>query len=91
MVTFTSPYLLSNEYAGLQSKVGFIFGTIAVFAFLFVYFCVPDLQNKSLEEIDMLFHQKVSLRDFKKTSVDVMEETRNKEESSVRPDKVENI
>ncbi|KAK1479981.1 sugar transporter [Colletotrichum cuscutae] len=30
LVNFTLPYLLNAPYAALQSKVGFIFGTIAV-------------------------------------------------------------
>ncbi|KAJ5886241.1 uncharacterized protein N7473_008915 [Penicillium subrubescens] len=64
-VTFSIPYLLDDKYAGLHSKVGFIFGSIAVCACVFVYFCVPDCQGKSLEEVDRLFHEGVPVRKFR--------------------------
>lgn len=64
-VTFSIPYLLDDQYAGLHSRVGFIFGSIAVCACVFVYFCVPDCQGKSLEEVDRLFHEGVPVRKFR--------------------------
>jgi MFS family permease len=64
-VTFSIPYLLDDSYAGLHSKVGFIFGSIAVCACVFTYLCVPDCQGKSLEEVDRLFHEGVPVRKFK--------------------------
>lgn len=64
-VTFSIPYLLDDEYAGLHSKVGSFFGSIAVCACVFVYFCVPDCQGKSLEEVDRLFHEGVPVRKFR--------------------------
>lgn len=33
-------------------------------AFLFVFFCIPELKGRSLEEIDQLFAEKVSVRNF---------------------------
>lgn len=64
VVTFTLPYLLDDGYAGLHAKVGFIFGSLAVAAAVFTYLCVPDCQGKSLEEVDQLFHDGVSIRKF---------------------------
>lgn len=74
-VTFSIPYLLDDEYAGLHSKVGFIFGSIAVCACVFTYFCVPDCQGKSLEEVDRLFHEGVSVRNFRDYQLPPLEET----------------
>ncbi|KAK1720215.1 hypothetical protein CaCOL14_005865 [Colletotrichum acutatum] len=64
LVNFTLPYLLNAPYAALQSKVGFIFGSIAVFSALFVFFCVPECKGRSLEEIDRIFHDGVPVRHF---------------------------
>ncbi|CEN61290.1 hypothetical protein ASPCAL07950 [Aspergillus calidoustus] len=49
--------------------VGFIFGSFAVLAILFSYFCVPECKGKSLEEIDELFARGVSLRKFNETTM----------------------
>ncbi|KAJ0345066.1 hypothetical protein KNSL1_008767 [Colletotrichum chrysophilum] len=64
LVNFTLPYLLNKPYAGLQSKVGFIFGSIAVCSALFVFLCVPECKGRSLEEIDRMFHEGVPVRRF---------------------------
>ncbi|CAK7199870.1 hypothetical protein SEUCBS139899_002556 [Sporothrix eucalyptigena] len=65
-VNFAIPYLISADYANLGSKVGFIFGSIMVMSMFFVYFCVPECKDKSLEQIDYLFHNGTRLRDFGK-------------------------
>ncbi|CAK7204953.1 hypothetical protein SEUCBS139899_007715 [Sporothrix eucalyptigena] len=64
VVNFTIPYLLYAPYADLNSKVGFIFGSFSFLATVFTYFCIPECKGKSLEEIDVLFHQNVPLRQF---------------------------
>jgi len=64
--SFSIPYLLDKKYAGLESKVGFIFGTAAVFAGIFAFFCVPECKGRTLEEIDQLFRDGVPLRHFDK-------------------------
>ncbi|CAI6093680.1 unnamed protein product [Clonostachys chloroleuca] len=68
-VAFSVPYLLSAEYAGLGSKVGFIFGATSFLAILFSLFCVPECGGKTLEEIDELFLRGVSIRDFRKVKI----------------------
>lgn len=64
LVNFSIPYLLYPEYAGLQSRVGFIFAGIIALAFAFTYFFVPECKGKSLEQIDRMFNEGVSLRKF---------------------------
>ena len=56
--------LIYPLYAGLGSKVGFIFGTIAAHCFVFTYFCVPKCKGKTLEQFDYMFHERVPLRQF---------------------------
>lgn len=65
VVAFTLPYLLNAPYANLQSKVGFIFGSLAFCAVIFVYFCIPECSGRSFQEIDNLFEAGVSVRKFK--------------------------
>lgn len=66
-VSFSIPYLINAEYAGLGSKVGFIFGSTAFCAIVFSYFCVPECGGKTLEEIDELFLAGTPIREFGKT------------------------
>jgi SP family sugar:H+ symporter-like MFS transporter len=63
-VTFSIPYLLNAPYAGLGSKVGFIFGALAALAMVFTWFCVPEGKDRSLEEIDRMFNEGRSVRNF---------------------------
>ncbi|RMJ17677.1 hypothetical protein CDV36_002658 [Fusarium kuroshium] len=65
-VSFSIPYLLYDQYAGLGSKLGFVFAGILALAIVFVYFCVPECKGKSLEQVDRLFNENVSLRKFGK-------------------------
>ncbi|KAK7923543.1 hypothetical protein PG985_007614 [Apiospora marii] len=66
LVSFGVPYLLNAEYAGLESKVGFIFGSTAFGAILFTWFCIPEYSGRTLEEIDWLFLRGTAIRDFGK-------------------------
>ncbi|CAI7590145.1 unnamed protein product [Penicillium crustosum] len=65
-VSFSLPYLMDTGYANLQSKVGFIYGSLSITSIAFVYFCVPECQGRSFEEIDQLFRKKTPLRGFHK-------------------------
>lgn len=44
--------------------MGFIFARILVLAIVFTWFCVPGCRGKSLEQVDRLFNEGVSLRKF---------------------------
>ena len=68
-VSFSIPYLLNEPYAGLGSKVGFIFGATAAGAVLFTWFSIPECSGKTLEEIDELFLEGVPIRKFGNTRV----------------------
>lgn len=57
---------MDSGYANLQSKVGFIYGGISVMSIIFVFFCVPECQGRSFEEIDQLFRSGTPLRAFQK-------------------------
>lgn len=52
VVNFSIPYLTDEKYAGLNSKVGFIFGAFMTVGAVFTFFCVPECKGKALEEVD---------------------------------------
>ena len=65
LVNFSIPYLMNAPYGNLGGKVGFIFGSMAVLAFVFTFFCVPECKGRSLEEIDRMFQEGVPVRKFR--------------------------
>lgn len=65
MVTFTLPYLLKDKYAGLGSRVGFIYGSIAFLGVVWAYFYLPETAGRSLEELEELWRAKVPPRKFR--------------------------
>lgn len=81
VVSFTVPYLIREEDAGLGPKVGFIYGSICVISFVVVFFLIPEMKGRSLEEIDEMFNANLPTRKFRKykstaaTDLDVIEAT----------------
>lgn len=71
-VNFSIPYLIYDKYAGINSKVGFIFAGIMATALVFIYFCVPECKGKTLEQVDFLFNQGVPIRQFGKVDATEM-------------------
>lgn len=68
MIQYISPYLQNEGYANLQGKIGFVWGSFAVAAAVWVAFYLPEMSGRSLEELDELFEKRVSvwkLRGFK--------------------------
>jgi len=70
-VSISAPYLLYEEYANLGGKVGYIYGGAAIVLAVLAFFFVPEMKGRSLEEIDVLFANRVPPRQFKHTLVDV--------------------
>ncbi|CAG9998483.1 unnamed protein product [Clonostachys byssicola] len=66
VVSFSIPYLVFPDRAGLGSRVGFIFAALCILASVFVFFCVPECKGKTLEQVDWLFINNVPIRNFKK-------------------------
>lgn len=59
VVTFVTPFLIKPEHANLESKVGFIFGGFTTLYTIWAIFFLPELKNRSLDEIDELFNAKI--------------------------------
>ncbi len=61
-VSFALPYMLYAPYANLQSRVGFIFGGVALVGLVWAYFYLPETTGRSLEEMEELWHENVAPR-----------------------------
>jgi sugar porter (SP) family MFS transporter len=81
VVSFTLPYLLNAPYGNLHSKVGFIYASMAFCTLIFTYFFVPECKGRSLEEIDVMFQEHVSIRDFKSYKPTFLEEVARREKN----------
>lgn len=66
VVTFVTPYLIKPQYADLSSKVGFIFGGFTTLYMIWAIFFLPELKNRSLEEVDELFNANLWAWQFSK-------------------------
>ncbi|KAK9428610.1 general substrate transporter [Lipomyces doorenjongii] len=64
VVTFSLPYLLNDDKAGLGAKVGFIYAGLTLCGLVYVWFYVPETRGIALEDLDAIFEQKVPTRKF---------------------------
>lgn len=64
LVSFTFPYLFNDDALGLGPKIGFIYGGLAVFGCVWIFFFLPETAGRSLEEIDEMFEKGVPARQF---------------------------
>ncbi|CAI7656241.1 unnamed protein product [Penicillium manginii] len=60
-INFVNPYV----QADIGGRTAIIYGSFSVAAMVFVYFLLPETKDRSLEELDEMFQQKVSTRQFK--------------------------
>ena len=67
--TYTVPYMYSTDEGNLGGKVGFIFSTLSAMAFLVLYLEVPEIQNRTVAELDVMFEAEVPTREFAKYAV----------------------
>lgn len=74
VTSFTIPYLIQPQYAGLGGKVGFVYGSICVVMAILAFFFIPELKGRSLEEVDQLFASNAPLRNFGKIKTTSVEE-----------------
>ncbi|OQV09313.1 hypothetical protein CLAIMM_13447 [Cladophialophora immunda] len=65
VATFTAPYFLNPEELNWSGKYGYIWFASNIIILIFVYFLVPETKDRSLEEIDEMFEEKLSAHKFK--------------------------
>jgi MFS transporter, SP family, sugar:H+ symporter len=65
LTSSAAPYLINADYANLGGKLGYIYGAINILVLVGVFFFIPELKFRSLEEVDQFFESGVALRKFK--------------------------
>lgn len=60
-INFVNPYV----QAAISGRTAIIYGSFSVAAMVFVYFFLPETKDRSLEELDEMFQQKVPTKEFK--------------------------
>lgn len=65
-VGFIVPYIQDAQYGDLGGKIGFLWMAWSIIAGLFVFFFLPELKGRSLEELDYMFESGVSTHAFRK-------------------------
>ena len=73
LVSFTVPYLIGATYANLGGKVGYIYGSLGVLFTVLTFFFVPEMKGRSLEELDAMYNDNISTREFRHALVESTE------------------
>lgn len=60
------PYMLNPTAWNLGAKAGFFFGGLALIALVWTYFRLPEMKDRTYEELDILFHDRVPAGKFRK-------------------------
>jgi Na+/melibiose symporter-like transporter len=66
IVTFVAPYMQAANYGDMGPYIGFFFGGISFLGLVFTYFCFPEVKGLSVEELDVLFDQRMPTKEFAK-------------------------
>lgn len=59
---FAIPYMVNKDAADLRGKVGFVFGGLGLIASIGSWFLIPELKDRTFDEIDQMFQKKVPPR-----------------------------
>ncbi|EOA88554.1 hypothetical protein ACJQWK_02089 [Exserohilum turcicum] len=66
LTTFTAPYFINPEAMNWGPRYGFIWAPSCAIAATWVFFFLPEVKNRTLEEIDEMFEARLSARKFHK-------------------------
>ncbi|KAF2121220.1 monosaccharide transporter-like protein [Lophiotrema nucula] len=65
LTTFTAPYFINPESLNWGPRYGYIWFPSCVIAAAWVFFFLPEVKNRTLEEIDEMFQARLPARKFK--------------------------
>lgn len=69
-MNFITPYLINTDSANLGGKAAFVWGALSILSFVWVWFEVPEVKDRSFAALDYLFEQVTPTRKFKSTHVE---------------------
>jgi hypothetical protein len=64
LTTFTAPYFINPQSMNWGPRYGFIWAPSCAVAATWVFFFLPEVKNRTLEEIDEMFEAGLSARQF---------------------------
>ncbi|KAL4865303.1 hypothetical protein BDV12DRAFT_211098 [Aspergillus spectabilis] len=56
------PYMVNPDEGNMEGKVGFVFGGLGMLATVVCFLYIPDLKDRTFEEIDVMFDNRVPPR-----------------------------
>lgn len=65
MWQFVLPYMFNPDQANMGSKINFIFFACSIIGGIVFYFWLPETANRSYEEIDQMYGEKLPAKKFK--------------------------
>ncbi|KAJ9638725.1 hypothetical protein H2204_004201 [Knufia peltigerae] len=65
-------YQINSDDWNWRGKAGFFWGGFNVVLFIYCYFRLPEIKDRTFLELDLLFENKVPARQFKNYDVDVL-------------------
>ncbi|KAI4869218.1 general substrate transporter [Hypoxylon rubiginosum] len=71
---FTAPYFINPEDLNWGAKYAYIWAGSNFCCLVFFYLCIPETKGRTLEEIDELFANRVSVRKFKNFETSIVAE-----------------
>ena len=66
---------VNPDKANLRGKVGFVFGGASLLGTVWSYFYIPELKDRTFQEIDYLFHHRVPPRKMGKFNIEDVNDT----------------
>lgn len=67
------PYFMNPTEFNMRGYTGFVWGGTAFLTLVWAFFRLPETRPKTNEELDVLFAQKISARNFAKTDVNAFD------------------
>ncbi|SPO02645.1 related to transporter (major facilitator superfamily) [Cephalotrichum gorgonifer] len=64
LTSFTAPYFINKENLNWGARYAYIWAGSNLATLVFLYFFLPEMKGRTLEELDELFQNRVSVRDF---------------------------
>ncbi|ETI26647.1 hypothetical protein G647_10408 [Cladophialophora carrionii CBS 160.54] len=77
LVSFCSPYFINPAELGLGAQYGYIWAGSNFACVIFFFFFMPEMKGRSLEELDEMFLNRVSVRNFRKYVCHLREDVEN--------------
>ncbi|KAH7132549.1 general substrate transporter [Dendryphion nanum] len=66
LATFTAPYFINPDALNWGPEYGWIWGPSCIVTVIWVWMYLPEIKNRTLEEIDEMFEAKLPARKFRK-------------------------